>query len=346
MIIVFAHFYTQLPKHLILNIKRTIALFPDHEIFLVTDLDLDGTIIQKLKVFKYHPDSNWLRLESILTHNKEFRGNFWFTSIARFLAIAEFAKIHNDEILHLESDVIISSDFPFKLLSETKPLFLFPIISDSQAIASCLFIRNSAAAEYLANLVILESLNNSQTTDMFVLRKLTRINGKEFELLPAAPSQKNAMPSVNDNFLKDNSNMVAYFGGIFDGFDIGRYLFGMDPRNRRGFSILRAFDPTVYLNVRELNLQVENNREFPYVLDIYTKKMIPIFSLHIHSKKRDLFIPTKANRIIRKAVKESKYPPKRIFYLRIFLTSVRFAMLRRLKVLIREYLVPIMNRYK
>jgi hypothetical protein len=346
MIIIFAHFYTQLPKHLILNIKRTIAIFPEHEIFLVTDLDIDRTLIQKLKVFKYHPDSDWLKLERNLTHDKEFRGNFWFTSIARFLAIAAFAKIYKSEILHLESDVIISSDFPFRLLSETKSLFLFPIISDAQAIASCLFIRNSAAAEYLANLVISESLNDSQTTDMFVLRKLTRINGREFELLPAAPSQKNAMPSANDNFLKDNSNMLAHFGGIFDGFDIGRYLFGMDPRNRRGFSTLRAFDPTVYLNVRELDLRVESNREFPYVLDVNTNRMFPIYSLHIHSKKRELFIPTKIKKLISKAVKESKHPPKRIFYFRTFLASVRFAMLRRSKVLIREYLIPMMNRFK
>jgi hypothetical protein len=346
MIIVFAHFYTQLPKHLILNIKRTIALFPEHEIFLVTDLDLDRTIIQKLKVFKYDPDLNWLKLEQILTHDKEFRGNFWFTSIARFLAISEFAKIHKSEILHLESDVIISSDFPFKLLSDTKSLFLFPIISDSQAIASCLFIRNSAAADYLAKLVISESLNDSQTTDMFVLRKLTRINGEAFKLLPAAPSQKNAMPSVNDSYLKENSNMVAYFGGIFDGFDIGRYLFGMDPRNRRGFSTLRAVDPTVYLNVRELNLLVKDNREFPYVLDVNTKELVPIFSLHIHSKKRELFIPTKIKKLIRKAVKESKYPPKSKFYLKTFFTSVRFAMRRRLKVFIREYLIPNLKRVK
>jgi len=344
--IIFAHFYTQLPEHLILNIKRTIALFPEHEIFLVTDLDLDRIIIQKLKVFRYHPDSDWHKLEQLLTHDKEFRGNFWFTSIARFLAIAEFAKNHDGEILHLESDVIISSDFPFKLLSETKSLFLFPIISDSHAIASCLFIRNSAAAEYLAKLVVSESLNDSQTTDMLVLRKLTRINVNEFELLPAAPTQKNAMPFANDNFLKDNSNMVAYFGGIFDGFDIGRYLFGMDPRNKRGFSTLRAFDPAVYLNVRELNLLVKNNREFPYVVDINTNKTVPIFSLHIHSKKRELFIPAKIKKHIKKAVKESKHPPKRKFYLKTFFTSVRLAIGRRLKVLIREYLIPSTNRFK
>jgi hypothetical protein len=39
MSIVFAHFYTPLPKHLILNIKRTIKMFPEQQIFLVTDLD-------------------------------------------------------------------------------------------------------------------------------------------------------------------------------------------------------------------------------------------------------------------------------------------------------------------
>ena len=346
MIIVFAHFYTELPEHLILNIKRTIALFPEHEIYLVTDLDLNRTTIKKLKVFKYHPDSNWFKLERSLKHDKEFRGNFWFTSIARFLALSEFAKIHNDEILHLESDVIISSDFPFKLLSDTKALFLYPIINDTLAIASCLYIRDSSAAEYLAKLVISESANNSETTDMSVLHKLTKLYGKNFDLLPTAPSQRNAMPSVNDNFLKNNEKMVAYFGGVFDGFDIGRYLFGMDPRNKRGFSTLRAFDPAVYLNVRKLNLQVESGRDFPCVLDINTNKMIPIFALHIHSKNRNLFIPTKSNKLINKAVKKSKYPPQNKFYPKIFINSIKFAIQRRCNLLYRVCFIPLKNRFK
>jgi len=338
MSIVFAHFYASLPKHLVLNIKRTISLFPEHEIFLVTDLNPENIKINKLNIFQFNPNRNWNELENLLVHDKNFRNNFWFTSIARFLAIAEFAKYREGEIFHLESDVIISSDFPFKLFTKTKALFLFPLINDSQAIASCLYIRNADAAKYLSDLAVSEALKNPKTTDMHVLRVLSRIYSENFKFLPTAPSQESAMPTVGNNFLTENKKMISYFGGVFDGFDIGRYLFGMDPRNRRGFSTLREFDPNVYLNVRKLDLLIKNNREFPFILDINENKEIPVFALHMHSKDKKLFIPSKFHKVIRKAINDSKKSPKRKFYYKTFCNSLRLAMLRRFSILFRKML--------
>ncbi len=143
------------------------------------------------------------------------------------------------------------------------------------------------------------------------------------------------MPTVDENFLENNSKMLSFFGGVFDGFDLGRYLFGMDPRNKRGFSIKREFDPTVYLNARELNFTTKIDREFPFVVDPKTSKEFPIFALHIHSKDKNLFKSNKIRNVIKKAVYESKQVPKRKFYIKIFCTSLRLAAFRRFVGLIK-----------
>lgn len=329
MSIVFAHFHSPLPRHLLLNLKRTSELFPDQRIFLLTDTKSVKLKMDNLNVFQISPNKEWIKLENLLAHDRNFRNNFWFTSLARFLAIAEFASSHRDEIFHLESDVIISSDFPFRLFTQAESSFLFPIVSDSRAIASCLYIKNFEAANYLASLAITEAMKNSNTTDMHVLRKLSQLNSENFKMLPTTPSQKSAMPEVNDDFLKENDKMVSYFGGVFDGFDLGRYLFGMDPRNKRGFSTLRDFDSSVYLNVRKLNFSVKDKREFPYILDVEKNEDIPVFALHIHSKNIKLFMPREIHKTIRKAVSESTYGPKRKFYLKTFCNSVKLSILRR-----------------
>lgn len=336
MSIVFAHFHSSPPKHLLLNIERTIKLFPEQRVFLLTDKNSPRIRINNLNIFEVSPNREWIRLENQLAHDKNFRNNFWFTSIARFLAISEFARNHSDEIFHLESDVIIANDFPFKLFTQTKSLFLFPLVSDTLAIASCLYVKNFEAAKYLANFAILEALNDPNTTDMHILRKLTRVNGKKFEMLPTAPSQQSSMPSVDEDFLKENDKMMSYFGGVFDGFDLGRYLFGMDPRNKRGFSTLREFDSSVYLNTRELKFSVKNNREFPYVLDVERNQEVPVFALHIHCKNVNLFKPDKINKIIEVAVNESSYGPRRKFYFKTFCNSIKFALFRRWNKFLRS----------
>ena len=170
--IVFAHFNSKLPKHLILNLKRTISLFPSHEVHLITDQDLTKVKINNLSVSKYHPSDNWNNLEKRIQHPKFFRNNFWFTSLARFIAIAEFVKIHDEEIIHIESDVIISDDFPFKMFSKLNVDFSFAIVNSEQAIASCLFIGNSRAADELIRITLESAIENNLTTDMYILKKL------------------------------------------------------------------------------------------------------------------------------------------------------------------------------
>ena len=152
--IVFAHFKTKFPKHLILNLQRTAKLFPEHQVVLITDQDVSKLDIQGLTMFFFDESPEWLEIESLLEHPKDFRGNFWFTSLARFVAISAFMQLNDCPLVHIESDVIISSDFPFEKFSKIESVFAYPVINDNLAIASCLFIRDKQAAMFLENFTL------------------------------------------------------------------------------------------------------------------------------------------------------------------------------------------------
>jgi hypothetical protein len=328
--LVFAHFNTPLPRHLVLNLKRSAALFPLSRIFLLTDIDLKIKNFGNIEVIKYSPKNNWYLLNNLLKHPKEFRGNFWFTSIARFLALADFSNQLSQEILHIESDVILAEDFPFNKLSKAGFDFLYPLVSDTTAIASCLYIRNSLAAELLADFTINQVQKNNVTTDMYILSELTRSESVSFAPLPTAPSRCYADPQMINGFLKKSDLMLEEFSGVFDGGDIGRYLFGDDARNKRGVSVLRDNDAHTHLNVRDLNLVVKSEREFPYIHDIASDSFVPVYSLHIHSKHPGFFDAKKSIKIIHKHVAVSEKNPQRIIILSVLLQSILKSLKRRI----------------
>ena len=329
--IVFAHFYTPVPSYLKLNLQRSVDLFPNHSVFLVTDDIKFKLEIANLNVHLYRSTDIWRKLEQNLQHPRQFRSNFWFTSLARFIALADFCEKFPGNLLHIESDVIISEDFPFGLLSENDYEFQFPIVGEDRAIASVMYLKNLEAATYLSSLSQSEALMDPMTTDMKVLKKLTNLRSRDFFPLPTSPSQPDALPNVKTEFLKKNTLSLNYFHGVFDGFDLGRYLFGEDPRNNRGFSKVRCDDPNAYLKGSKLDFSLDSSRKFPYVYDETSKSRIPIYALHIHCKKPGFFVPELSVDLFRKAIKVSKNLPARKFYFLVFLKSLRLALARRIK---------------
>ena len=329
--LVFAHFGSTIPKHLDRNIQRATLLFPTHQIFLVTDLHLDKFLYEKVTIHKYVHNQDWWKLQSQLEHSKDFRDNFWFTSTARFLALADFSNSFKEEFLHIESDVIIASDFPFEKLTNANHDFMFPIVSDSNAIASTIYVKNSGAANYLAQFALTESEKNNLTTDMYILSELSKRSDVDFAPLPTAPTTSYEESKLKNYFLQMSDDSILSFGGVFDGFDLGRYLFGDDPRNKRGFSTLRNNDTRTYLDVRNLNLVMRPERDFPFLSNSKTDTYTPIFSLHIHSKKLKLFEIKYSKKLIKKYVSNSKKNPITIFVLSIFLKSAAKSFKRRIK---------------
>jgi len=331
--LVFVHFNTKLPQHLELNLERSLHIFPQINVHLLTDQDAGHLSGTRLRIHHLSQDYRWQEMNSSLVHPKDFRGNFWLTSLARFFALSDFAAIHNEPFLHIESDVLISSDFPFEMLNKLNYDLAFPIVSNSQAIASTLFIRNHSAAKLLANYSLKCAREDSSTTDMHVLYKLLCQFPDVATVLPSAFSDSQSLETLSCH--KKVIDSEVYFKAAFDGFDFGRYLFGDDPRNARGFSTLRRKDPNSFLDVSKLMLATTGNRAFPSIRDNINGELIPLYSLHIHSKKLSMFRVGKGDLLIRRAVEDFSLPPRKIFVFRVFCKSTMQAIRRRIKKMLK-----------
>jgi len=329
--IVFAHFYSKIPNYLVHNLRRTVLVFPMHEVYLITDKDTSRLRIPGLKILYYTPSTEWNTLEELLDHPKSFRSNFWFTSLSRFLAIAEFMKYDDQEIIHIESDVVIASDFPFDIFSKLNTNYSFPIINNDQAIASTLYINNYNSAKELSDFILSTAREYHSTTDMYVLSMLAKNYDKKFQLLPSSTGDINSLEFAKPEFLVKTKEALTLFNGIFDGADIGMYLFGHDPRNNRGLAELRGRKYKNYLNVRKLELFMDGTRDFPSVRNFENNNIYAIFSLHIHSKNNKLFQPRKMKTVIRKSVRNSKKDTKIIFSFLVFFIAIKKSIFRRLK---------------
>jgi len=312
--IVFAHFEAKIPKFLVENIKRTIKTFPDKQVFLITDLESHKKKIPGLKIYSYQRSNEWNLLENLLEHPKNFRNNFSLTSTARFLALSEFSSTVSGGIIHVESDVILSDDFPFATLIQKGSKIAFPVVNDELAIASILYLRDKNAAKMLSEYTLNLAKANSLTTDMHILREISKKEGKNFQLLPTTPSNRLVIPNAPSEFLSENEKAFEIFRSYFDGGDLGRYLFGDDPRNWGGRPPVRHNPSITFYNIRNLTICTDRTRNFPFIASREKNEKFPIHALHIHSKEPSLFTLKKLPNRIKKAVRNSQQPTTHRFF--------------------------------
>lgn len=324
--LVFAHFNAPIPKFLVNNIDRTIALFPKKSVYLLTNLQKSLPKNTELEIFSIYPNHEWTLLENSITHPK-FRSNFPFTSMFRFLALSKFMSEINGEVLHIESDVIISESFPFKKLSENGALLAFPIVNDHLGIASTLYLKNKKAARLLALETITSASKNPKTTDMHVLSEIRYRYPLLFQLLPTTPSK--GLENTKLDFIQMNNDAISFFDGLFDAADLGRYLFGDDPRNMSGISRLRTNFPTTYHNIRNLKLGKSKSSDFPYSTRDGSG-VLPIYSLHLHSKKAKLFKQKQFKKAMTRALLNYQKKPSQKIVLHIWIRSLPRRLVRKL----------------
>ena len=314
-----------------MNISRCVELFPLNQIVLITDQNCQVKELKNLELYRYTESVAWHVLNKSLSHPKEFRQNFWFTSVARFLAIESYMKENPEELIHVESDVILAGDFPFASFSKLKCDLAFPLVSPSQGIASVLYLNSYLAAQKLARFSLEQVRKDSRTTDMIILRNFCDEFPKLVRVLPIGPITANCYRNfIEDDLLLQMSSSLEILGGIIDGADLGYYIYGIDPRNSRGVKILRKGIETNYLDVSKTDLMYSQSRNFLNVWDARTKTLIPVFSLHIHSKNSKLFHISRSLNSLESGIKDYSKSESFEFVPSIFLFALFVALKRRL----------------
>jgi hypothetical protein len=289
--IVFVHLNTPIPIYLKHNLIHTKNIFPKEKIILISNLDqkpIPGVTLKILDEPKYSR-----HLSEILSHPKEFRQNFWHSSIARFIYILSYQKKIKRRILHLESDVLVARDFPLlKFADMSVNKIAFPILAKKRGVASVFYSGSQKALEKFVSFSISEALKNSRTTDMIVLRNYFNIYPSAVKLLPAGPNRKEYYSNaiLNDIFPEIQRGILE-FEGIFDGSDLGIYFFGTNPWNKRGITILQKEIPETYTKMTKFKIEFNSSRDF-FDLIIHDHK-IPIYNMHITSKREKFFMGEK-----------------------------------------------------
>ena len=328
--IVFVHLNSKIPRYLLTNIKSTIQRFPKNKVVLIVNQNTGKTKIKGLVVYKYEEDDNWNSLLNCLSHPKNFRNNFWMTSIARFFALEQLLRSYENEIIHIESDVLLSNDFPFNLFTNSEKEIAFPVVSKERGVSSTLYIRNLQMIRKLNRFVISEANLNSETSDMIILRKFYDKFNNQIEILPIGPGIKEYYKeSIDLKLFSEIAYGVTYFNGIFDGNDIGVYFFGTNPENLRGKTILGRLINLNYARVEKWVPIYNYERNFMDLKINNEGPSIPIYSIHATVKSNSVFSIKKQKKVIKLRIKQFRNGERTEIIISVFVYQI-FKYIRKL----------------
>ncbi len=246
--------------------------------------------------------------------------------MARFLALMEYQNVQNVRLLHVESDVILASDFPMYSFEKFDEASAYPIISPERGVASILYLRDANASRRLLETMLAELALDPHTSDMLILGKHF-LADPDVCALPIAPNGRENYRVFTPQKIQDNwTRNIERFHGIFDGADVGIYYFGTDPRNSRGISFLQRAIPSEYGDAKKWILQYSEKRNF---IDFVTADgVVPLYCLHVTSKQLRMFKLRLSAKIIKNNTKGLDHELRR-FYVRVGLAQVVFAIQRR-----------------
>ena len=279
------HLNTKIPKYLKRNLVKLSQDFPEHQVVLVSNLKQKK--IPNVLFKQYSEPIQSIEINANLSHPKNFRANFWHSSIARFAYLLKHQTETGIPFLHVESDVILAKDFPIEKVAKNNDL-AYPILSKYRGVASVFFSRSAEVLSHYVNFIVTEVRKDHEITDMTALRKYYDLYPERVSVLPAGPALISAYePEIQKDLFTTIESEIKRYEGVFDGSDIGMYLFGTDPRNKLGHSILREEIATTYTRMSEMQFVYNAARDF---IDVKNSlEWIPVYNLHMTCKDIRLF---------------------------------------------------------
>lgn len=280
-------------EYILLNIQQLINLghkkiyvLTNHALFSYFNLYSDNIILIDINLL--HDSYQFMQKCNMDTN---FRGGFWALTSLRFFYIYAFmVKYDIQDIIHIENDVLIYYNCDLLLNKVNKKFVYLPFDNLNRNVASIMYIPDAVVFKK-----VLDNYSPYET-DMqnFVTIKSKTDIIQNFPIFCEENSNNIAISFVSNNF-----NIFKY---IFDGAAIGQYFGGIDPRNNTDFysTGLKAINSNDYniglvspdcivkYNKYVFQWKIVDGIKRPF---IYINSLeIPIFNIHIHSKKLENFI--------------------------------------------------------
>lgn len=211
----------------------------------------------------FNPESlvDYKQLQSLafqaLGHEKN---PLWHTSLSRLAALLAYANAIQEDIWHIEMDVMVYA--PFEVLSKPSQTS-FVRATDKEVIASVGFIKHDTAQELLRLITqnVLNRRGQGFFNEMEVLSDLQH-NG----IINTLPY----LPSHSSRYLCDPASYGQYLGGTPHNNATPGWV---EARHHIGNAIIRG------------EISVERNEAGYPIVKLPDGKIYPLFNLHVHNKK-------------------------------------------------------------
>jgi hypothetical protein len=234
----------------------------------------------------------------------KFRDGYWQRTTSRILALADFQKINEMPLVHVEGDVILLPQFPFEKFGSVKSV-AFPLVNRGYGCASVLFSPNVREIDELKSFFFQNLKEDNHLNDMEMLGRYQSRYAKKVTILPSVPTNRNEFQDwVTGEEIQLLTSNLQEFGGIFDGMTIGQYLLGEDPNNHFGIRPIYRIQKHHSFNPQASRFSWDDKKE----LQISSASgPLSIFALHVHSKDMRAFIhPTNLNFIKSRVLSDRK----------------------------------------
>jgi len=313
--IVLVHLGASIPWYLKANL-RYLCRTGFRTVF-VTDQEKFNGLLSKLglEVFVYrNTEEEFSKLSKSLAHDVRFRDRFWYKAIIRFFAIEEYMRATGQiSLVHIESDVWISSHFPLnRILSESHGLS-YPLCNSTLGIPSVFCVRSFQKLLEFNKFVEKTISTMPNATDMSLLAYYSKIGHESVTLLPTVFEA--LVRQKKSNEVKSTRGVITQEGaGIFDSNTIGQYFFGWDPRNEKGFRLLFNEYEDHFVDPSGAKIYSCESRVFV----TKNSQTAEIYNLHIHSKDWRVFSPRFLQFLLFLRTLQSKNGPKRQRTLQMF----------------------------
>lgn len=214
---------------------------------------------------------------------QDFREGFWYHTAERLFVLEQFMmRYDKSAILHGEIDCLFFSlpNLVSELETAKKRGVFFAKETKELGVASLLYINAVEALVKLREELIAKSHLGSE---MHILGQLPLDRG-DFHALPTAESLYREVNRSHDWPLAlDTPNSIV------DGAVIGRWLFGLDPRNTGGQGVVNMVQNhknavKFPYSLRDLRFDIEKNRLWQIRVSTRGSSSATVHVLHVHSK--------------------------------------------------------------
>ena len=296
--IVYVYLGEHMPRYAIENIKMFSDRFSKYETWFLSNNLGSLEKFRGTNVKTWQCKNPMLTVEELIEFSnvdRNFRGGFWLLAIARFYAIEEFVKsTASESILQIESDVLVFDSFPFENFHKVEKQIAFPLVNDEFAIPSIVYFREYESILNLIQFMRGQLQSGENVTDMSILREYSKSYSNRVEILPTNfPDKYGYQKWVTRSLIKELSQNIESYNGLFDAATWGQYLGGEDPRNTLG--IRRVFHVLRHHAVNPQRFKWSYDGKYLYVA--INNNKLPLFCLHIHSKDSKFFVSNYFNRV-------------------------------------------------